>query len=325
MRRSNDYLGEMRPRRMTFRESEALIESLHTDAPQTGLSWDATVGDSSQSLPTRGLSWDASVEVASLLQGLRAGAETPLPDALIERLAIIAVTEAQDVPSRLVPLRSSRWARVRRRIATVGTSLALALGSTAGVAVAANQAVPGDQLYGIDQAMERVGLGAGGSAERLGEALELVQRGDLAEGLQHAAENVTGVSADSNAAQALSDAAERIAAERGVASDEVRAQVAALLQYLADNAGEVDGQVVSQLARDIGNRPDTPPGQTEGAVPPGQDPDRDKGGPPDTPPGQDQDRGGPSDPGSSSATPSGDPQGQDDDGNPPSGQGGNDN
>jgi hypothetical protein len=36
-----------------------------------------------------------------------------------------------------------------------------------GVAVAANRAAPGDALYGIDRALEKIGIGAGGAQERL--------------------------------------------------------------------------------------------------------------------------------------------------------------
>ncbi len=269
----------MRLRRTTFKDTEALIKGLSWDASLTGLSWDSkhrglswdsTVEEAALPTPTRGLSWDASVEVAALLQALRDEATVPLPDARVERLARLAVTEVRDAPARLTPLRQSRWALVRRRVATLGTSLVLALGSTAGVAVAANQAIPGDQLYGLDQALERVGIGAGGSAERLGEALELVQRGDVAGGLQHAAESVAGAAADSEAAEALRAAAERLLEQRENPSDDVRAQVAALLEFLADAEGQVDGRAVSDIAGDIGNAPTEPPGRGEPPSPPGQ-------------------------------------------------------
>ncbi len=302
-------------RRMTFRQAEALIQGLSWDASTTGLSWDSkhrglswdsstqagetppTRGlswdastESSETSPTRGLSWDASVDVADVLQSLRAEALVEPSESLISRLTISAVAEHRDTPQRLTPLRRSRFALIRRRIATLGTSLVLALGGSAGMAIAANDALPGDQLYGLDRALEQVGIGDGGSAERLGEALALVERGDVAEGLTHAADNLTELSADSNAGAALEGALERLLEERDNPSDNMRAQVAALLEYLADNEGDVDGQQVSDLAQEIGrqpdempeqsNRPEVPPGQSESETPPGQ------GGPPETPPGQ---------------------------------------
>ena len=54
--------------------------------------------------------------------------------------------------------------------------------SFGGVAYGANGPVPGDTLYGLDAALENVGIGGGGLEERLSEAGELIDDGQVDEG-----------------------------------------------------------------------------------------------------------------------------------------------
>ena len=61
----------------------------------------------------------------------------------------------------------------------------LALVVFSGLGLAANAAVPGDFLYGLDLAMEKVGIGAGGIEERISEAQGLADRGQHAEAADH--------------------------------------------------------------------------------------------------------------------------------------------
>ncbi len=80
--------------------------------------------------------------------------------------------------------------RARRRV-VVATGVASVLVGTSGVAVAAQQALPGDALYGIKQATESVRVAAAGdlteqgrielalASERLEEIVESVDRGDV--------------------------------------------------------------------------------------------------------------------------------------------------
>ncbi len=77
----------------------------------------------------------------------------------------------------MTPLQS-----LRRRAATVAATVALLIGGGAGAAIAANSASPGDVLYGVDQALEAVGIRDGGAQERLEEVQQLVTRGDVALG-----------------------------------------------------------------------------------------------------------------------------------------------
>lgn len=78
--------------------------------------------------------------------------------------------------------------RTRARIASaVGAALALFLG-TAGAAMASQNAVPGDTLYGFKLVLEDIGLTEGGFPERLNEATVLFERGDEADALAHLAD-----------------------------------------------------------------------------------------------------------------------------------------
>jgi hypothetical protein len=173
--------------------------------------------------------------------------------------------------------------------------MTLVLGSGAGVAIAADGAAPGDALYGLDRALERVAIGDGGPAERLQEAADLVRAGQLARGLEHAAE-VVAASHDGDpglvsvaASEALRAAADRISATAtpdDVASNEqARTAVSDVLTYLSENVGRVDGQKVAELSQLIG---EGAPGEhgPSSTIPADNDP-------PDTPAPGPTGRGGP--------------------------------
>jgi hypothetical protein len=141
--------------------------------------------------------------------------------------------------------------RLRRRAATTAAAVVLAFSGLGGVAYAANGAAPGDFLYGLDRALEAVGVGNGGTAERLAEVKALVE------------------GAGSEAAQsALLAAAERIATlGEGEAAGPPEG-VADLLTYLSENIDAIDGQAVAELARAIGgNVPAGPPEDTPAGPP----------------------------------------------------------
>jgi hypothetical protein len=140
--------------------------------------------------------------------------------------------------------------------------MTLVLGSGAGVAIAADGAAPGDALYGLDRALERVAIGDGGAAERLQEAADLVRAGQLARGLEHAAE-VVAASHDGGsghvsvaASEALRAAADRISATATpgdvAGNEQVRIAVSNVLTYLSENVDQVDGRQVAELSQLIG-------------------------------------------------------------------------
>ncbi|MBI5158421.1 MAG: hypothetical protein HZA58_10500 [Acidimicrobiia bacterium] len=204
-------------------------------------------------------------------------------------------------------------ARWRTRLATAAAAGVTAVAAFGGLAYAADDAAPGALLYGIDRAFEGIGIGNGGEHERLEEAVALAKHGDPALGLEHAA----GVTGDPAAQAALIEAAERIMVrEQNQVGEQTqtRVQVAELLQYMAQNAGAVDGPTVADLARSIGGEPSGPPDGT-----PAGPPDGVPAGPPDSTPG------GPGDtaPGASGDTPAGSNGGQGAGGDPPQGSGAN--
>ncbi len=206
--------------------------------------------------------------------------DRPLAQDNIERLISELRTEADAAhfsdlaePAIARASRPSLIGRLRTRAAAVTAALVLMFGG-GGAAFAANGAAPGDLLYGLDRALEAVGIGNGASAERLEEVKTLVEQGHADHGLEHAA-NI--VSEDPGAQAALFEAAERI---RGLDKADAHEGVAPLLTYLSEHVGAVDGAMVAQLAQDIGGN-DTP-GPPEGVTPGGPPANR----PPVTPPGK---------------------------------------
>ncbi len=304
-----DYLREMD----RYRTSDAEIEKLFSGSP---------VGE------------DLS-ELADLFGALRVEANYEYSDTAVATFVEAAVAEAaaaappeQIAPAAQPPRRTSMLRNLRRRAATLTVAASVVVGGTGGLAVAADGAKPGDALYGIDRALEAVGIGAGAEEERLSEAEALVAGGDVLAGLEHAAEALDA-DGDASAAQALNTAADRIRTTTNGSSDVTRERVAGLLAYLSENIGDVDGRQVAELAVEIGRdngqpptpqapavpgspstptqRPVDPPGLTDNpgltnnepgppegtpSDPPGQD--KDNTGPPDgvpaNPPGQDKDK-----------------------------------
>ncbi len=200
----------------------------------------------------------------------------------IERLISELRTEADTAhfsdlaePAIARASRPSLIGRLRTRAAAVTAALVLMFGG-GGAAFAANGAAPGDLLYGLDRALEAVGIGNGASAERLEEVKTLVEQGHADHGLEHAT-NI--VSEDPGAQAALLAAAERISGLDKAAAHE---SVAPLLTYLSENVGSVDGATVADLARAVGGNdaPGPPEGVTPGGPPEGVPP----GGPPENRP-----------------------------------------
>jgi hypothetical protein len=156
-------------------------------------------------------------------------------------------------------------AMLSTKLAVVVTSAVVAAGGLTGVGFAANDAAPGDVLYGLDCAMESVGLGDGGAQERIHEATELVERGEVEQGLNHAAQaaqSQVGLDENGQAMGALTAASNAVrngthAANQGEAS-QIQARVAEMLQWMsatmADGGGSQSqefGQGVTERAREI--------------------------------------------------------------------------
>ncbi len=245
----DDYPGDMDLSRHTDRDIERLLDG----SPHTP---------------------DDLAPIAALFTALRAEASTPLDESTSDRLVQSAITAASGstAPAAVAASTSkTSWVgSLRRRVAAVAVALAVFAGGMTGVAAAADHAKPGDALYGLDRALEAVGIGNGRAAERLAEVRDLFDADEVPEGLRHAAETVESHDSRYTAASlALMEAAERV--EAGSAqSDEVRLRVAGLLSYLSESKGKVDGGHVAELAREIGrpsDRPGTPPAVTPPASP----------------------------------------------------------
>jgi hypothetical protein len=126
----------------------------------------------------------------------------------------------------------------------------------------------------------------------LSEAEALVDGGEVRRGLEHAAATVEDTESSGGAAEALLQAAARVSDAGTDQSADTRASVAGLLAYLAENAGDIDGAQVAELARQIGGPTDGPaePGSPEAPGPPSDVPadppglnDREPGPPSDVP------------------------------------------
>jgi hypothetical protein len=258
------------------------------------------------------ISNDDPVPLAGFFAALRSTDD--LPEETVARFVTVATEASQTAPRAAAAThRSKSWnsfGTLRRRVAAVTVTATVLVGGTTGLALAADGAKPGDALYGIDRALEAVGIGSGGEQERWREVEDLVESGEIERGLQHAAETVAdGVSDDSEASEALRDAADRVQVAGSETSEATLEGVANLLTYVAENRGEIDGKQVAELATSIGGPQDhtaTPstgsaerPGPPDGvpANPPGIT-DRDPGPPdgrPASPPGLSDHEPGPPD------------------------------
>jgi len=146
----------------------------------------------------------------------------------------------------------------RRRAGYAAVAAILASFGIAGTAAAADGAAPGDLLYGIDRALEKVGIGNGGSHERLQEAEVLVERGEVDDALHLAADALR--EQGDTASTALEDAAAILESNGSENSAEVHARVAEMLRWMstADPKSADFGQQVSAYAHQIGDKASDP-------------------------------------------------------------------
>ena len=208
-----------------------------------------------------------------------------------------AISVSSKPGSEALPARRGRF--LRPRLATALTLVFLLSGLT-GVAFAADGAAPGDPLYGLDRALERIGIGSGDVGERIAEAQVLFQQGLISEAMAHTAGalNESSILGDSEAAEALLDASEAVTSTDQGEADAVRAHVAEMLSWMAANAsseepltGSEFGEMVAGFAKGIsgradGDTPDQPEGTTgpPDGVPRGRPDNVPTGPPPGFPP-----------------------------------------
>ena len=239
---------------------------------------------------------DEAAQLVALLDLIRVEGDRSPSDGAVARVASQAASLTQAMPTVGIPTRPSGrtagW-RLRPQLAVVAGAIVV-FGAFSGVAVAADGAVPGDVLYGIDRALEKIGIGAGGAEERLEEARSLLSEGDSSEALRHATEVLTeeedgaavgdaraaleDAAAVGDARAALEDAAVTLEVDDQPTSTPAREDVAVLLDYIRANHGNdvgADGKEFGQGVADLAH--DINPGGN--------------GGPPSSDPGQGNDRG----------------------------------
>jgi hypothetical protein len=280
MSRFGDYVIDMRTRRLLDREIEWLLTGAHVE--------------------DRGLAL-----LSPVVEGLRSSAGHQPAEAqvrIIAAHAAAAVLErSQHQTDGAASLPRRQRVGLTPRLAAV-TLAVLMVPATAGAALAADSAIPGDALYRLDRAFEAVGIGAGSTDERLAEAAQLAADGESKAALAHA---VLALESDLQASSSLARPALLSVADQLTATAVDRSGVIALLTYISENLeegvgvdGEEFGQGVAERAHDIGvdgseNRLDETPGslpEESGSTP------ADPNGPPATTPaqggGQPEDPGG---------------------------------
>jgi hypothetical protein len=192
-------------------------------------------------------------ELSNFVAALRTSLDRPVAEADVaasRTLLALAARDAHGAPAEvsIAPKAKSVW---MRRAAATGVA-AVALGFGFAGAAAANSAAPGDALYGLDRALERVGVHNGGLSERLDEANELLAQGDE-EGALALVTDALDDEGDAEGRQALLAVAARLGENGSEQSADVHAGVAAMLTWMAttEATGKEYGQGVADLARAI--------------------------------------------------------------------------
>ncbi|NIA24335.1 MAG: hypothetical protein GWP04_02065 [Gammaproteobacteria bacterium] len=209
-------------------------------------------------------------DVAALVERIRVTGSEFIDDATGARHIAAAAEAARLSPSPARSRESKRYQWRRRTVFTsffftilaklLAASVALAA-VTGGVGAVANQSAPGDPLYGVDIALEHVGLFNGGTTERLQEAQRLIVQNHVAEGLEFAGKAIGRLDRDrglEQAASALQEAAEHVAAQRAnaeayQATQQYRDQVAEMLQRMSQEMKQkqINVQHVAETARQV--------------------------------------------------------------------------
>jgi hypothetical protein len=174
-------------------------------------------------------------------------------DALRDLRAYARFLLAEEVGVPPAPRPAATPVPVRRallRPRTIAAAAAILVLGNAGLAAAADGAVPGDLLYPVDRAYESIGaaLGfhVGGSAERLDEAQVLLERGNVSAAIETAAATL----GDGLAAEALeltTSADDPTTASAPDGGEDLQAAVGALIEAIRSD----DKDDIKQAARTV--------------------------------------------------------------------------
>lgn len=217
---------------------------------------------------------------------LRSLAATPVSPELIDFHAAESAASAAERHSRIIAEQRNGQRRasattIRRRAATTVVGLTVFLGAT-GMAWAADGAVPGDWNYGLDRALESIGIGAGGPAERRAEqqTLHVEPPVESADGMGDSASGPGPGSPEGQTGLERAPAVVTQHTDVSVTPRRAPSPAPELLLYL-NTTDRVDGAIVSAIAkglstetldskgRTVDRGPAEPPGQTK-TEPPGQ-------------------------------------------------------
>ncbi len=225
MSRKGDYSDEMFTKRLSDEDVEAVLSGQAPDDPELA----------------------EIARVLSALDSEKFADKTGEKAAEFARRAA-AMTQTGEHAKLAATARYRRGLSLTPRLAPAAVAAILILTAMTGVAVASDSSVPGDALYGIDRALERIGIGDGGDAERIEEASVLTDNGDSAEALELLAETFDLES--SEASDALLRASQRIRE-----NEAANGEVADLLEWMstADFRDREFGEDVADQARDLGN------------------------------------------------------------------------
>lgn len=199
---------------------------------------------------------------------LRTMGGNPLPRDVIDFYAVEAAAAAggyRPGPTQPQTRRGRRATRLRRKALSAASTVAILL-SASGMAWAADGAVPGDWYYGLDRALESVGIGAGGAAERLQEVAALQE--------EHGVDVAPASTVPSTINEPETNTVEEPetgTVETAAPSNSRRPAFVSELLFYLNSVDRVDGAVVSAIARGgpgVGNGPPADKGKPEYAGPP---------------------------------------------------------
>ena len=204
---------------------------------------------------------------------------------------VMATALASVARSSRPGVQRSKPRRVARRMVALAATSGLLL-AMSGVALAADNAAPGDLLYGIDRAFETFGIGDGGVDERIAEFDALIARGDDEDAFA-LLEEVIETSNEGESAKARAHLTV-VAGDSEKRADVANDNVAAHQQFIDENQkngvgadgrdfGQGVADIVSERDKDLpeqaeGNKPATPAnddqetGLPEDAGPPSEQP-----------------------------------------------------
>ncbi len=213
--------------------------------------------------------------LAPILEALHRQRLGPPSEERVSAFAAQAVGIAGSTKSLASPAKPERTP-IRPRTSQLASGRGLVKGAAglvllfgmSGVAIASDEAAPGDALYGLDRALEAVGVNDGAASERINEARALFDHGREADAVTHVADAIEEAETDQESAESSSEAAQAAGALRRAAdsvqnnndnpqSQEVRDGVAAMLTEMAtmfedpDFVGADFGERVSEMARSL--------------------------------------------------------------------------